>query len=418
MGVYVLSERPVNNHVGWAACYDLESTLKDAFCDATILHPIENQHIELFNLCKIPTERLGALKRYNHRLFKSWFKLEQPPILDEGPNILLVIGMSGGFLLSLFALGSLLKQFDYRIAYLLDGFEPSSIDRDVIPLLDHLFVTSSELADEIRSSTSLKVDFLPLAINTFRFEPAFNKERPIDIINYGRSDLEVHQQLQKYFNSSKSNRLYLYSTFNQPGVYNLQEHFELLYRLLGCSKISLCFEASKLKRFRGQSPLLYRWFEAWASGCTVVGRKPFGQGVSDLMDWDNSAINLPANSSQCLPFLEELLNDKTFLLRNAERNYRECVLRHDWRYRIKAMFETVGLPIPDRLNHQILDLKKKFSAPVGVLDPVSVLGREIAKANRASKVFATDKQGNHTIVKLERLGKADDFAGQSSDWHS
>jgi hypothetical protein len=47
------------------------------------------------------------------------------------------------------------------------------------------------------------------------------------------------------------------------------------------------------------------------------------------------------------------------LLANTQRNYRECLLRHDWRYRLKVMFETAGLPIPEKLELEIGQLQQK-----------------------------------------------------------
>ncbi|NEQ24283.1 MAG: glycosyltransferase family 1 protein, partial [Microcoleus sp. SIO2G3] len=134
----------------------------------------------------------------------------------------------------------------------------------------------------------------------------------------------------------------------------------LLAKLLDRSKISLCFEPSYIERFQGYSPILLRWFEGWASGCTIVGRRPFGQGVADLMDWKNSTIELPENSADWIPFFEDLLGDEEAIAANARRNYRECLLRHDWRYRLRDLFNLLELPVPEKLNFGIANLKQKL----------------------------------------------------------
>jgi hypothetical protein len=165
--------------------------------------------------------------------------------------------------------------------------------------------------------------------------------------------------LQQHYNRQDPNRLYHHSTVAQPIVENFQEHFLLLRKLLNRSKISLCFEASGLSRFQGHSPILYRWLEAWSAGCTVVGKRPFGTGVADLIDWENSTIDIPDDPDVWIDFFELLLNDEATLAMNSKRNYQQCMLRHDWRYRIKDMLATVGLPIPDTLANAIEQLQKQ-----------------------------------------------------------
>ena len=146
-----------------------------------------------------------------------------------------------------------------------------------------------------------RLHFLPLATDALRLG-SNAKHRSIDIINYGRTKAAVHKCLQSHYAQPSSDRFYFHSTFSQSAVYHLGEHVTLLANLLSRSRISLCFEASHVERFCGRSPILYRWFESWAGGCTVVGKRPFGKGVAPLMDWENSTIELPNESSEWIPF--------------------------------------------------------------------------------------------------------------------
>jgi hypothetical protein len=346
MNLFVLSELyPGNQHVGWSALYPLEEVLSSA-CDATFIYPLPNNNIQF-------------LRRYRHRIFKSWHKIKDLPTLGKGPNILLAVGIRPDFLLSMYALGSLFKKFDLRVGYLLDGFNPRYLDREIIPYLDHLFVICAETANDISSSGTVSTTFLPLATNVLHLG-SNSINRSIDVISYGRTDPEINQCLQLHFNEQKSDRIYFHSTFSQPEVFDIKKHTKLLFKLLSLSKISLCIEASKIERFQGYSPILMRWFESWSSGCTVVGKKPFGKGVADLMDWENSAIEIPNDSAEWIPFFEELLNDNATLIANSQRNYRECLLRHDWRYRLKDMFKILELPITEKLNYGIAQLREKI----------------------------------------------------------
>jgi hypothetical protein len=346
MNLFVLSELyPGNKHVGWSVLYPLEEVLSSTF-DATFIYPLPNNKIQF-------------LKRYRHRIFKSWYEINNLPTLDKGPNILLVIGLGPRFLLSIHALKTLLKKFDLRIGYILDGFYSSHLDRDVIPYLDHLFVICADIADIINSNTKLTTTFLPLATDVLKLG-SNSISRSIDIIGYGRTEPKIHKCLQRSFNEKQNNRIYLHSTFSQPEVFDIPEHTKLLFKILSRSKISLCFEASNVERFQGHSPILMRWFESWSSGCNVVGTKPFGKGVANLLNWQNSTIEVPDDSADWLPFFEELLSDNNTLIANSQRNYRECLNRHDWRYRIKDMFKILELPIKENLKNEIAYLKGKI----------------------------------------------------------
>jgi hypothetical protein len=345
MNLFVLSELGfTENHVGWLASYDLEEVLAQT-CNATFIYPEPNYKIWCF-------------QRYRHRIFKSWFKTKDLPTLGKGPNVLLVIGMDCGSLLMMPSLGSLLKKFDVRLAYLFDLYEPQYLERSVIPDLDYLFIPIAEIVDEVKEKFQITTQFLPHAYNVLNYG-SNSQHRCIDVMSYGRRNPELHKCLQENFNQPASHRTYCHSTFTAPEVTSYKEHRMLLAKLLSKSKINLCFEPSQVPRFKGYSPLLTRWFEGWAAGCTIVGKRPFGKNVADLLDWPNSTIELPDNPSEWLPFFDELLSNNEMLLANSERNYRECLLRHDWRYRIRDMFQTVGLPIPAKLNDEIVQLKQK-----------------------------------------------------------
>jgi hypothetical protein len=373
INLFVLSElHPNNKHVGWSVSYGLEETLATT-CNTTFIYPLSNTKIKLSKDIAFSDSHLALLRRCRHRIFKSWYEIETLPTLGKGCNVLLVIGLQPQFLLSMHALGPLLKKFDLRLGYVLDGFDPQHLDKAAVDSLDHLFVMSAEIADAVNAAamsagSMLKTSFLPLATNVMR-TGAKDLHRWIDIIAYGRGNLDLHRCLQTNFNQQEDGRVYFHSTFTRSEVEDQKEHITLLSKLLDRSKLSLCFEASNIPRFMGHSPILYRWFEAWASGCTIVGKKPFGKGVVELMDWENSAIDIPDAESDWMPFFESLLDDNETLSLNAQRNYQECLLRHDWRYRIQQMLQTVELENPEKLSRDIFHLKKTAA---GLATPLKI----------------------------------------------
>lgn len=353
MNLFVLSELHANhNHVGWSVSYTLEDTLA-AVCNVHFLYPIQNRGLTYFK--PAASDRPDFLTRIQQAVSKSWFELDKLPTLADSPNVLLVIGLTPHFLLSIFSLKHLLDQFDLRVGYLLDGFEPDQMNRQSLPKLDHLFVISPSLAKEVQQLHDIKASFLPLATNTFPL-PQHQTQRSIDILGYGRTNKQVHAQLQQ-FNQPGSQRFYMHSTFSGAEVYDVRDHIGVLNRLLERSKISLCFEGGYLNRFRGRSPLLYRWFEGWAAGCVIVGKRPLDDGVETLMDWQDSTLDVPGDCNEVIPFFEALLQDESRLQEISRRNYVECRLRHDWRYRLRDLFEKLSLPIPAPLIEQVQQLQ-------------------------------------------------------------
>jgi Glycosyl transferases group 1 len=376
MNVFVLSElHSRNTHVGWSVSHSLEAALASS-CQATFLYPNWVNDRDIFLKTYATAEnRLNFLQRYQHRIFKSWYRLDRLPTLGEGPNILIIIGIRVRFLLSMYALGSLLDQFDVRIGYLLDGFDPNEVNKPPFAKLDHLFVISEELAERMRAIHSIDVSCLPLGINTLAFGK-HKSQRHIDIIGYGRTAPDLHHVLQQNYNQQITDRIYFHSTFSQPDVKNPKEHITLLNRLLERSKVSLCFEVSGVPRFWGHSPLLYRWLEGWASGCAIVGKKPFGKGVPELMDWQDSALDIPDAAHEWLPFFEALLADDTRLAEISLRNYRECRLQHDWRYRLQDMFNRLQLPVPQSLIAEIAQVRARLEPVQTILTAPRVLGTD------------------------------------------
>jgi hypothetical protein len=358
MKVCVLSENHFSNrHVGWSVSHNLEAALVDTF-NAEVLYPCLNKTVQINNWT-LPDTAIAPMRGWRHRLFKSWYDLDRLPSLDPDLNVLLIIGLNPAFLLSMHALGEQLQQFDVKIGYVLDGFNPQYIDRAAIFHLDHLFVISPEIAAAVSAAhPQLSVSCLPIGIDTSMVRSNYGG-RSIDILGYGRCNDILHRQLIRRFNSRESDRIYFYSTFAEPDVFDLDEHTRLQSQILSQSKISLCFEASHIPRFFGHSPLLYRWVEAWAHGCVVVGKKPLGQGVAELMNWQDSTIELPDQPTDWLPFLEALLADQDRLAEVSLRNYQQALLMHDWRDRFRQMLVMTGLPIPMQLQETIYHLQQQ-----------------------------------------------------------
>ena len=112
--------------------------------------------------------------------------------------------------------------------------------------------------------------------------------------------------------------------------------------------------------------MLVRWVHAWASGCTVVGTRPFGLGTAEQMDWPESTLELPEAPERWGPFVEEVLGDEAGLEIRSRRNVIEALRRHDLRWRLCELFDTLGIARPPQLVAQVASLEariKELAAP-------------------------------------------------------
>lgn len=369
MNLVVLSQvHPSNRHIGFSVIHDFERFLRSTL-KPTILYPLPNQsiNVKLFKQHKFSDQELAFLRRYRHRIFKSWYELSVPPAIEKipnknHPNVLLILGLTPDFLLSIHTLESILNQFDLKIAYLLDMSFACHVDRSVASLLDYVFVISAGFFDHTVTNLSFEIGVMPLGIDTCQVH--YNRgHRPIDIFGYGRFEPSVHRVLQAHYNQSpQMERIYLHSTFSGGNVESVAEHMALHSKLLSHTKISLCFEASNTPRFQGASPLLFRWLEGWLHGCVLVGKAPRDHEVAQLMDWENSTFEVPDNVDDVVPFIEALLDDQYSLSEISYRNYQECCWRHDWAYRLRDIFNALELPVPEVIADRIGQLRLKSAS--------------------------------------------------------
>lgn len=133
-----------------------------------------------------------------------------------------------------------------------------------------------------------------------------------------------------------------------------------MLKLLQRSKMSLAFHLlvePQEARPRAPSFVTSRWFESLAAGCVVVGKRPPGRMAAELFGWPNALIELPDAPSMAVDFIKALASDDDFLQEIRARNVVEMCLRHDWRYRIRDIYERMELSLPECLKDEIIALQ-------------------------------------------------------------
>ncbi len=76
----------------------------------------------------------------------------------------------------------------------------------------------------------------------------------------------------------------------------------------------------------------------------MLGEPPRTEEFERQFGWPDALIPLPFDSPEVGRVLVELDGDPPRLERIRRDNTRHAALRHDWVYRLRTVFETVGIP--------------------------------------------------------------------------
>ena len=212
---------------------------------------------------------------------------------------------------------------------------------------------------EIFNDVSLR--YAPMAVDIMKIN-AGKQERTIDVSGFGRQEVHISNCLADTFNQPGSERFYYHTNWlAASGLSDRQRYRDMFWHILRRSKLSLSFDTLYWNP-GNRSPNSYvnpRWYESLGAGTVVVGQRPTCDNVDELLDWEDSTINLPEEPEQAVEAIIKLLDEPDKIEEISKRNLVNMHRKHDWRYRIKSMFSAMSLPIPDRLNDQISELQKR-----------------------------------------------------------
>ena len=208
--------------------------------------------------------------------------------------------------------------------------------------------------------------YMPPGIDAIKFCPYPNPPlRSIDVYSMGRKSLITHQALLKM--AEQRQIFYIYDTFENMKTLLPRDHRILLaniakrsrYFIVNAPKINQQVETG------GQTEISYRFFEGAASGTIMVGETGENEAFKKHFDWPDAVINMPFDKSDIAKFLADLDSQPDRLKEIRRNNVVQCLLRHDWVYRWRAILNMVGLePRPalvareKRLKKLAEDIKK------------------------------------------------------------
>jgi hypothetical protein len=358
--VYLISQRGWQSSVSHDPLYELEDLIAHA-CGGTILAPRARQIFERASMYGSATQQ-RIFKSVVRRTIGPFEPVALPP--KTGPEMLICVGIAGYDLEIAAAVPEYRQRFDLIVGYVFDAWRDYP---EIARTFDRVFVPLPDEMGEWRKRVGVEARLLPFGVDAL-VEGGCSDDRPIDLLSYGRVPARYRDPLSTAFNDPKSRRLFLRTEARTPVTFLREpparrtDHadFQLLYRLLRRSKASLCFDTLHpgMRRFP-YSFVTLRWFDALATGCAVVGKRPVTPEADRLMPWRDSTLELPDDPLVAVEMLETLFDDAPRLARIRLRNHYEALAEHDWRLRVRAIFEDLGVALPRGLRGELDQLAER-----------------------------------------------------------
>jgi hypothetical protein len=246
------------------------------------------------------------------------------------------------------------QRFRYIVGYVIDSYFTEDFGTE-IKEYDHIFSTTEEGAGVSRDRFGISSSVLRQGFDCLQW--ACNDDaRSIDLIGFGRQPHSYHHEFQQAFHRQPSPILYLHSPIGTTVGTAVWDERPMLLKLMQRSKLSLAFHLCvepQGARPRAANFVTSRWLESLATGCVVVGKRPQGTMADEMLCWPNAYIDLPDNPAEATSVIRELISDSKFLRSTRVTNVTEMCRRHDWRYRMRDIYQHFNLPLPLRLTEEL-----------------------------------------------------------------
>lgn len=219
---------------------------------------------------------------------------------------------------------------------------------------DHVFVGSWGTVEPLRELIDAPVSYLPYSVDTLRFAPHdIESPRWIDVTNIGRRSPITHHALTE--RARRSGLFYYHDTFTPGPYYQVDEHRELLARLMRATNVAITNRGigARAHETGGQRELGFRYFEACAAGALMVGQPPPIPVVGELFGWPDGIIEAPFDAPDIGVLLDELAADPERVAKARRANVVGALRGHDHIHRWRTMLDAVGLPSGDRVADRI-----------------------------------------------------------------
>jgi hypothetical protein len=338
----VLLSRRSSPFNGWVAIDEFEDLLAD-LDKVRIISPLLRKSLP------------GRLAKIHNGLFGHFHRSKD---VDTKAELLLVVARAPGDLRMIYSIANARRRFRYIAGYVIDSYFTEGFESSV-KNYDHIFSTTQEGADFVRARFGVPSSILRQGFDCLNWANV-DPMRCIDLIGFGRQPPSFHREFQRSFHTSRSDFLYLHSPIGSLQGAAVWDERPMILKLMQRSKMSLAFHL--LVEPQGLRPraayfVTSRWFESLATGCVVVGRRPPGQMTIEMFSWPDALIELPDAPSDGAEMIRTMASDTSFLWKTRIRNVIEMCRRHDWRHRIREMYNCFNLTLPSRLEAELVALE-------------------------------------------------------------
>lgn len=218
---------------------------------------------------------------------------------------------------------------------------------------DHIFLGFRHSVKDVARITGRPCTYLPLAVDVLRFSPAsIDQPRPILVCNIGRRSPITHQALLEQ--SDREQSFYYYDTVAASGadlkqrtfrVDSPHEHRRMLATILKRSGYYFANRSrvNEPEYIGDRDEISARFYEGAAAGTVMIGEAPRTKEFKQQFDWPDAVIHVPFDCPDIGRILADLNSDSERSRAVRRNNVREAALRHDWLYRIQAVFDQLGL---------------------------------------------------------------------------
>jgi hypothetical protein len=214
----------------------------------------------------------------------------------------------------------------------------------ILSQFDYVVIPSIGSVQSVKDVIGEQCVYIPAGIDTVRFCPYPSPPvRSIYVYNMGRKSLITHQALLKMVEQRKI--FYIYDTYENMKTLLPRDHRILVANIAkrSCYFIVHSPKIDQQLETCGQNEISYRFFEGAASGTVMIGEIGESEAFRKHFDWSDAVIRVSYDSVNIAEILADLDSQPERLERIRKNNVIQCLLRHDWVYRWKAILNMVDL---------------------------------------------------------------------------
>jgi hypothetical protein len=231
---------------------------------------------------------------------------------------------------------------------------------ELLNRFDHVFIGTQHGVEDVARVVGRPCSYLPAAVDVLRFAPGRPTPRCIDVCNIGRRSETTHEAL---LGLARTRRIFYYYDTVAAGAgkdhkqrtFHVEQHDQ--HRLLLAALLQRsCYYIVNRSRINepeytgDREEISGRFYEGAAAGAVMLGEAPRTAEFQRQFGWPDAVIPMPFDCADVGARLAELARDPRRLAEIQRNNVHHAALQHDWVYRLRTIFQTVGLPVTDAMQ--------------------------------------------------------------------